>query len=299
MTRGHGVRDGGGVAFGQQGDGSFGRSQQLPGVRVQVAQLASYFQVGDHEGQWFFFPVFPAPQRLDRLGVRRVTCQMETADPFNGHHASLLQPPRGSLDGILPAAAVAALNDGGIAREMLHRERPGGVAARVVLWSRDQPHSRAAGGAGVGLSVEAAVGRIVVFGLASRAHGKPGHRRRRPVVGDVGDDGEAGAAVGAVGERIAVAAVAGIEHLPQARQSRQTARSGEISAVRWPSAALGRITKAGYPAGRLRSCRQAVTVATGGARRGISARNAFTAWQGPSTSRSTPLAELPTVPLSP
>ena len=58
--------------------------------------------------------------------------------------------------------------------------------------------------------------RIVVFGLAGRAHGELGHGGLRPVVRDAARDGEARAAVGAVGEWVAITAVGGVEELTQA-----------------------------------------------------------------------------------
>jgi len=69
---------------------------------------------------------------------------------------------------------------------------------------------------GVGLGVEAAVGGVVVFGLAGGAHWEDGHGGLGTVVGDAAGDGEAGAAVGAVEEGIAVAAVGGIEEFVEA-----------------------------------------------------------------------------------
>jgi hypothetical protein len=76
--------------------------------------------------------------------------------------------------------------------------------------------ARAARRAGVRLRVEAPVGRVVVLGLAGRAHREARHRGRRPVVGHAGDDREARPAVGAVDERVAVAAVGGVEELGEA-----------------------------------------------------------------------------------
>ena len=59
----------------------------------------------------------------------------------------------------------------------------GGVAIRRRRARRVTPRDvRAAHRAGVGLGVEPAVGRIVVLGLARRAHHEPGHRRARAVV---------------------------------------------------------------------------------------------------------------------
>ena len=64
--------------------------------------------------------------------------------------------------------------------------------------------------------MEAAVARVVVFGLALRAHRERLHRGVRAVVGQGFDDAETRAAVGAVGEWITMAAVLGIEDFAQA-----------------------------------------------------------------------------------
>ena len=63
--------------------------------------------------------------------------------------------------------------------------------------------------------MEAPVERVVVLGLAGRAHGKDLHGCFFAVIGDILHDGEARAAVGAVDEGIAVAAVGGIKQFAQ------------------------------------------------------------------------------------
>ena len=75
---------------------------------------------------------------------------------------------------------------------------------------------RAADPTGVGLCVEAAVGGVVVLGLAVGAHFEARHRGLRAVVGDAAGDGVTRAAVGAVEEGIAVAAVGWSEQFAQA-----------------------------------------------------------------------------------
>ena len=123
------------------------------------------------------------------------------------------------------------------------------AAQRLVAVSvaGQQPQRRPALGAGVGLGVEAPVGRVLVLGRAARAQLEAGHRRQRPVVGDAAHDREARAAVGAVDERVAVAAVGGVEQL--ARQSSQVAVSGETSAAGSPPCGLARMRKPRSPAG--------------------------------------------------
>jgi hypothetical protein len=85
------------------------------------------------------------------------------------------------------------------------------VAARA-----DEAEMGTAHRAGVGLGVEAAVGRVLVLLAAVVAHGEHGHGGGSPVVGDREDDRVAGTAVRAVDERVAVAPVGGVEELEQA-----------------------------------------------------------------------------------
>ena len=98
-------------------------------------------------------------------------------------------------------------------------QSPDGVANRRPVFEivrpieEAEPRARAAGGARIGLGVEAPVGGVVVFGAAGRAHGEPGHGRLRPVVGRAVEDAEPRAAVGAVGQRIGEAAVGGVADL--------------------------------------------------------------------------------------
>ena len=67
--------------------------------------------------------------------------------------------------------------------------------------------------AGIRLSVKSAVGGVVVFLLASAAHGKLRHRRQGPVVRNVLNDGKARSAVGAVDKGIAIATILWIDKL--------------------------------------------------------------------------------------
>ncbi|OQA96753.1 MAG: hypothetical protein BWY25_02215 [Chloroflexi bacterium ADurb.Bin222] len=71
-------------------------------------------------------------------------------------------------------------------------------------------------GAGVGLSVKAAVGGVFVLGTTGVAEREDAHGSIGPVVGDVRDEGEARPAIRAVDEGVAVAPVGRIEQLPQA-----------------------------------------------------------------------------------
>ena len=92
----------------------------------------------------------------------------------------------------------------------------GSAAGIVCAVGGDERQLRAAVPAGVGLRVEAAVERVVVFGLAGGAHFEARHGGLRAVVGNAAGDGVARAAVGAVEKGIAIAAVGGREQFAQA-----------------------------------------------------------------------------------
>ena len=113
----------------------------------------------------------------------------------------------GALDAL--QAAARALHDGRI----LAVKGVGGFHLACRVEQRDR---RPAVRAGVRLRMEAPVARVLVLGLAGRAHAELRHRRERSVVGDTADDREPRAAVGAVDEGIAKPAIAGVEELPQA-----------------------------------------------------------------------------------
>ncbi len=88
---------------------------------------------------------------------------------------------------------------------------------RVVSICRQADrNSRPAFPAGIGLRMEASIGRISVFAGATRAHLESLHRSCRAVVRQRVDDGEARPAVRAVDERVAIAPVVGVEQLGQA-----------------------------------------------------------------------------------
>ena len=64
---------------------------------------------------------------------------------------------------------------------------------------------------GVRLRVKPAVGRIMVFAIASVTHHKLPHRRVGPIVWQSFDDREARAAIRAIGKRIPIASIARIK----------------------------------------------------------------------------------------
>ena len=86
---------------------------------------------------------------------------------------------------------------------------------------------RAADRAGIGLSVETPVERIVVFRLAGWTHGKDAHGRLISVVGDILHNREARPTVGAVDERIAVAAVGWIKQFARTVRANRNIRGNQ------------------------------------------------------------------------
>ncbi len=95
-----------------------------------------------------------------------------------------------------------------------------------------QTEVRPAVGTGRGLRMKAAVGRILVFGSASLAHHKGGHRGAIAVVRRSANDRETRTAVSAVEKRIAIAPIRRIEQLGQARVARGDVRRDEDRARR-------------------------------------------------------------------
>ena len=79
--------------------------------------------------------------------------------------------------------------------------------------------------------MEAAVERVVVFCLASRAHGKDLHGCLFAIIRDILHDGEAGAAVGAVDEGVAIAPVGRVEQFAKAVVAGRTIRRDERLAL--------------------------------------------------------------------
>ena len=146
---------------------------------------------GVHQRERLFLAVLAGAQSLDGGFVARVDDQLESADALERED--------------LPVADyLCGREQGVVARE------------RIVAPGIPQLELRAATRAGVGLGVEPAVERVVVFALALRAHREFLHRSVRAVVGQRFDDGEARAAVRAVGEGISMAAIGGIENFPGA-----------------------------------------------------------------------------------
>ena len=162
----------------------------------QLDQRARLLDARRHQREWLLLTLLAAPERTDCLLGSRVAGEVIAADPLDGQDRAV-----------------------GKHRRRLQRSRrpPSGARLRGPGTRRARG---AAGWAGVRLRVEAAVERVVVFGLALGAHPEARHRRLRAVVGDALDDREARAAVRAVDERVAVAPVGGVGELGQARVAR-------------------------------------------------------------------------------
>ncbi len=141
--------------------------------RRNAAVLVGHRDGRHHEREWLFLAMLALAETRDRSRLTGVAQKLESANAFQGNDLALAQSGCGVGDGA------------------------------AELWPADW--------ARVGLGVEAAVGRVLVFLAASRAERKLPHRRIGPVVRNVDDDGVARSAVGAVGEGIKKAAVGGIE----------------------------------------------------------------------------------------
>ena len=121
--------------------------------------------------------------------IERVAGHVIATQSFDGYDGPSAQHPRRPQEGIV------------------------GIAVQLVAEPVQQPQLRPADGAGVGLGVEPAVGRVVVLVKALGAHLEVRHGGHGPVVGHRAGYGEPRPAVRAVGERVAVAPVRGVEEL--------------------------------------------------------------------------------------
>ena len=141
--------------------------------------------------------MLPLAQSPDGLRRSRINDQLESAQALKREDLSRTYRRHGALQGFLFPGDL----------------RTGGV---------EQLEHGAAFGTSDRLGVKPAVGRILVFGLAGRAHRKQGHRRARPVVGQPLNDRPPWPAVRAVA-RIPVRRSPGVRI--SWRQSGQVARS--------------------------------------------------------------------------
>jgi hypothetical protein len=158
--------------------------------RADEAEFAHAVERSRHERERLLFTVLALSKPDDgRLGSR-VHHEVKPAEPLHRDNAAFLEKANALADGIF------------------HRE--------LRSLPIEEPTTRSAAGAGVGLGVEAAVLRVLVLATAIGAQGKRIHRGERTVVGEPSDERIAGAAVGAVDEGISKASVSGVEELREA-----------------------------------------------------------------------------------
>ena len=219
----------------------------------------------------------------------------------------------------------SAAND----RRRRHRSRPRGVESRrVPARPRPGPRPRASAAAcnacvvlGLDpavriqetqlrpamrasnrLGVKAAIGRVVILGLAGGAEGELGHGGPRPIVGQLADDRPPRAAIRAIRERIAIAPLVGSPI--SSRQASQVARSAGMVG-RGERIARGRANlERGAGRGLGRDRRQfldldRVDPRLGRASLRSESRKSATLAAGPETSRRTASASFWTQPVRP
>ncbi len=172
----------------QQDNGPCWSGQQSFLGRPDTATYRDICQRGKHHRKGLFLTSLARPKTPHGGLVARVDDEMKATDSLHCDDRSGAQCRRHGSQCVVAAA-----------------ER----CSRCV----PQRNTRAAVGAGIGLGVEAPVGRIVVFRAAGRTHRKAPHRGPRPIVWNVFDDTVARPAMRTVDERVAVAAVRRIEEL--------------------------------------------------------------------------------------
>ena len=188
---GIGCRAAGVSCAAEEDDGALDGGEDVDFLRAELAEGAGGCEVANHDGEGLAGAVLSLAEAVNGSLIGGVDGEVEAADAFDGEDLSVGEAADGFLNGVL-------IEDGA-----------GWVGG-------DEFDLGAADGAGVGLGMEAAVGRVVVFLPAGGTHGEDGHGGLGAVVGDAAGDGEAGAAVGAVEEGIAEAAVGGVEELAEA-----------------------------------------------------------------------------------
>ncbi len=185
-----GIRDSAARARASEDDGPRVSEDERFLFRREFAEGARCIEIADHDGERLAVAVLALAQAHHGGLARGVDGEVESADAFG--------------------------DDDFAGHQAIDRCGHGIGGWNLSSIRRDEPDMRAADGAGVGLRVKAAVGGVVVFSLAGRAHFEARHGGLRAIVGDAARDGEARAAVGAVEKRIAVATVIGIKQLAQA-----------------------------------------------------------------------------------
>ncbi len=203
---------------GQQAAGRAGQRGLVR--RVDDAQRARRGEISDHDRERLVLAVLARPQRRGGRLAARCGRQVIAADALD----------RDDLPGPQQRGCLG------------HR-----VARQLGPGLVGQPQPRPAVRTADRLGMEPAVGGVVVFRRAGGAHGEPGHRGQRPVVGHAAHDREPRSAVRAVDERVAEPPVGRVGQLGQAVGARRGVRrdQGAPSAV----ALAGRYGEAGQPAG--------------------------------------------------
>ena len=143
--------------------------------------------------------MFQPAQPGDRDSVGRIAGELIAAEPLQRDDLARTDQP-GRREGRLARRNIAQNFLGRAADPAQHRTRP-------------------AIGAGDRLRMEAAVGRVAVFGMTGRAQPERRHRRADAVERDAERDREPRPAMGAVGEGVAMAPPAGIERFRRAGQA--------------------------------------------------------------------------------
>ena len=205
----------------EQHDGARGALKLLGLFLAHLAVGPRRFNRRHHAGEGLARATLATAQFGQSKRVGGVAGQMEAAESLDGHdrtRAQLVDAGRDNRVALVARGAPAHLP--GCMQVACGGGGAGGFFGKARLAGPHRGHVpaqvRTAFKAGVGLGVEAAVGRVDVFGRAGAAHGKVGHACCGPVVGQAADNREARAAVGAVDEGVAVAAVGRVEELADA-----------------------------------------------------------------------------------
>jgi len=171
-------------AFLQQHHRPLARFEQGALGFVHFGVLRHRRRIREHHGEGLLLAVLAFAQARDGFGIACIAGEVIAAEALDGNDLAAQQARQGFGDGV--------------ARHIPQREL------------------RTAYGTGIRLRMEAAVGRVVVFAPAGRAHFKSRHAGVRPVVGQMARQRIARAAMRAVDEGVAPAAVGGIEQLGEA-----------------------------------------------------------------------------------
>ncbi len=175
----------------QEHNGAFWTLQKLGLGGAHFAGVRDDIEIGKHHGKGFIFPDLAAPKAAHGAFIRGEHREMKATQPFDSENRPLLQVRDGLSDRRL-------------------------ALGKPFARGRLKPHLRPTIPAGIGLSMETPVPRVVVFSLTRRTHAEASHGGLVAVIGDIFDDSVAWAAVGAVDKGIAVTAIEGITELMKA-----------------------------------------------------------------------------------